>query len=166
MKFNNILYIIFSSVLLSVFFVPAVYLASIISWKTDFLEFAYLVFAAVLYGVTLISKSKRGFLYKWLLSLPLSYLCFQYFWRTNYALRSLNWVFPGYGEQSAGGGFAVAVLMVSFGFFCLVSMLIALFVKIPKFELFKKIQVCLCGIFGAVTVIVVVLLEQSFPAYP
>lgn len=69
-------------------------------------------------------------------------------------------------EQSAGGGFAVAVLMVSFGFFCLVSMLIALFVKIPKFELFKKIQVCLCGILGAVTVIAVVLLEQRFPAYP
>ena len=65
----------------------------------------------ILYAMILRSDKYIGAIKKWLLSLPISYLIFQYFWKTNYAVRALNWVFNDYGEQSEAGNFTGIVAL-------------------------------------------------------
>lgn len=157
--------IIWYGIILALFFVPAVFLSDIISWKTNWLVLAYVAFMAALYGFALISKSKLQAFFKWLVSLPFDYLAFEYFWSTKYALRSLNWVFPGYGRQSAGGAFASMGNTALFGILCISAFVIALFIKPRNFSRFKKIQLCLCTAAAVVIVTVTLLLEMHFPPY-
>lgn len=162
----NSIKVILCAVLLSVFFVPTIFLANIISWKTDILEFVFLALMAGLFGTALISESKKVFFLKWILSIPLSYLCLQYFWQTDYAVRSFNWIFS-YTQQSVGGKFAGGFLIVVFCILCFISWIIALNIKLKpsQWKWFEKIQLCLCSILGVAIVVVVILLEQQFPAY-
>ncbi|MGN0597158.1 MAG: hypothetical protein ACI4J1_07510 [Ruminiclostridium sp.] len=165
-KVFAVISIIWYGAILALFFVPAVFLSDIIFWKTDWLVLVYVAFMAALYGFALISKSRLQALFKWLASLPFAYLAFQYFWSTKYALRSLNWVFPGYGKQSAGGAFASMGITVLFGILCIAAFVIALFMKPRNFSRFKKIQLCLCTAAAVCIVIVTLTLEKQFPPYP
>ena len=164
-KVFAVISIIWNGIILALFFVPAVFLSDIIFWETDWLVLVYVVFMAALYGFALISKSRLQALFKWLASLPFAYLAFQYFWSTKYALRSLNWVFPGYGKQSAGGAFASMGIMVLFGILCVAAFVIALFIKPRNYSRFEKIQLCVCTAAAVCIVIVTLLLEKQFPSY-
>lgn len=164
-KVFAVISIIWYGAILALFFVPAIFLSDIIFWKTDWLGFAYIAFMAALYGLALISKSKLLALFKWLASLPFAYLVFEYFWNTKYALRSLNWVFPGYGKQSAGGAFASMGLTVMFGVLCIAAFVKALFIKPRNYILFEKIQLCVCTAAAVCIVIITLFLEKQFPPY-
>lgn len=85
--------ILISAVLLAVYYVSAVFLAEIISYKSTVLSLLFILCTAGMYGLALVSGSNGAALCKWLLSLPLRILCFEYFWRTNYAVRALNLAF-------------------------------------------------------------------------
>lgn len=160
---NHITYDILCSVSISIFFIPAIFLVDIISWKTDIWEFVYLFFMAAAYGLMFISKSKKDFFIKWGISLPLSYLILNYFWQTNYSVRSLNWVFPDYGEPSAGGAFAGGVLVIFFGVLCLISLIIAF--DITKSKNLEKFQLCFGGLLDIVIIVICITLERQFPTY-
>lgn len=165
MKSLRFVYVLLCSAVMSVFYVPTLFLEDIISWKTDKLVFVYIGFMAVLYGAMLISGSKTEFVLKWVFSLPLSFLVLNYFWKTKFAIRSLNWVFPGYGRQSAGGGFAWMVVMFFFTAFCGIALFIALLIEPKKIKVFERIQLCVGVITAVFIVITVIRLEQHFPSY-
>ena len=171
MQPRRFVYVLLCSAVMSVFFVPTIFFADIISWKTNIWEFAYLGFMAILYGVMLIGRSKVEFVCKWALSLPLSYLIINWFWKTDFAVRSLNWVFPGYGRSSAGGGFAGTVLMFYFLAFCAIALVGALlinkFISVKKTEkaaLFEKIQLGAGAVLAVFIVIITLSLERRFPS--
>lgn len=164
-------YVVLCAAAMSVFFVTTLFLADIISWKNDKAVFIYLIVMAVLYGV-MISGHFVYYFIKWVISLPLSYLIINYFWITNYAVRSLNWMFPGYGKMSAGGGFALGVITVGFVIACFISMGIAFFlsaaslgVKAENIAVFEKIQLGLGVLLSVFIIALTVTLERKFPSY-
>ena len=113
----------------------------------------------------LLSENRKEVLAKWLLSVPLSNLLLQYFWNTNYAVRALNWVYPGYGMQSAGGRFAGSMLLLIQTVLCGIG-LIAAFSRPQKAD--RKaaaIRLCIGGGCTLAVIAAVLLLETQFPPY-
>lgn len=74
------------------------------------------LFANVLIGFLLSAESCRQILYKWLISLPAGIVTFLLYRQSNFVYYWLNRIWPGYGDLSAGGGFAAFAYLV---FFCL-----------------------------------------------
>lgn len=161
----EILYVLLCSVLLAVFFVPALFLGDLISYKFDILPFIYGGLMAALYAFMMKSDKATGALAKWGLSLPISYPILQYFWKTDYAVRSLNWAVKGYGRQSAGGAFTGGFYMAAFCAFCVISVLGICPLKLKNHKLFKTLQICAGSAIGLAIVTVTLLLERSFPSY-
>lgn len=91
MKFKTINTIICSAAM-SVVVVSAIFLAEIIRTANDLLLFPYLLVVAAIYAAMLLSENRKTLLLKWVLALPFSFLCFEYFWQTHYSVRALNWM--------------------------------------------------------------------------
>jgi hypothetical protein len=100
---------------------------------------AILTNAAV--GLLMASNSHRNALYKWLISLPAGIITLLAYRETNFIYYWLNKAIPGYGDLSAGGGFALLLYIVfyimSFSIaviisFCITSQNIK---KMPKVKL-------------------------------
>ena len=153
------------SLLLAIFYVSAIFVSDIISYKSIILAFIYIALSAVLYDVAFVSPEKKIALYKWLLSLPLSYLVFQYFWQTDYAIRALNWVFPGYGKASAGGNFAGFIQLMLLSGLCIAGGAAGLFITPKNWKSFARVQLIVCIFFGLCIIAAVVCMERSFPSY-
>jgi len=113
MKFKTINTIICSATM-SVITVSAIFLAEIIGIANELFRLPYLLIVAVIYAAMLLSESKKQLLLKWVLSLPFSFFCFEYFWQTHYSIRALNWIIEGYGTQSAGGNFSGFIVLIAF----------------------------------------------------
>lgn len=124
MKFKTINTIICSAAMSAVV-VSAIFLAEIIRTANDLLLLPYLLFVAVIYAVMLLSENRKTLLLKWVLALPFSFLCFEYFWQTHYSVRALNWMTEGYGKQSAGGNFAGFLFLVLLFVLCAAGMIFA-----------------------------------------
>ena len=150
---------------LSILFVSAIFLSEIINYKNGILSLVYIVFIAILFGFTLISKDKKMLLLKWGLSIPFSYIIIHYFWQTNYSVRALNWIFPSYGETSAGGNFSGFVLMLLLFILSLICGIVSLSINVKDYRLFEKSQLIITSIFVLITVATVLILEQHFPSY-
>ena len=82
-------------------------------------EITVLLVVAVIYAVMLLSENRKTLLLKWVLTLPFSFLCLEYFWQTHYSVRALNWMTEGYGKQSAGGNFAGFLFLVLLFVLCI-----------------------------------------------
>ena len=108
---------------------------------------------------------KKTWLLKWGISVPGAFLVLLYFWAVHYSVRALNWVFPDYGRQSAGGRFADSFLLVVFSAMCLISGMISLFVKINDYDRFRRIQFIVTTVSAVATVCIVLILEKQFPSY-
>lgn len=162
---TSISYTLLCAALAAVFFVPTLFLEDILAWKSDLLPILYQIIMACLYGFILTSPSKKIFFLKWAGSLFFSWPCFEFFWQTDFSVRSLNWVFPNYGFQTAGGAFAGTFNMGVFTFFSLIGWVIALSCSSADNNKLEKIQMRLGGVLGAVIVLVVLELEQGFPPY-
>ncbi len=160
--FKDILFAAF----LAIIFVSAIFISQIISYKNE-MWFIYELFIALLYCFALISNKISDTIFKWLFSLPFSYVVLQYFWKTEYAMRGLNWVFPYYGEPSAGGNFAGFIQLCFLLLGCAICMIVAFTTstsdKIKKYKSFEKIQMIVCGVLGVAVVLAVIILEQQFP---
>ncbi len=126
-------------------------------------SFIYMAFAAVLFGFALVSRNKGSWLLKWGVSIPLSFLILQYFRITDYPVRALNWVFPGYGRPSGGGQFADLFLGILFTAMCLICGLVSLFISRKLPDRFRKIQFAVMLLFSVLTVCAVLMLEMQFP---
>ena len=166
MNIKGFISAIVSAVEISVFYVSTIFIADIVSDKYGFAAaVVYMVFAAVLYGIALISRNKKEWLLKFGASIPFSLLCLLYFRLTDYSIRALNWVFPDYGLPSAGGQFASSFLFVIFSVMCLICLMISLFIRIKDYEKFSKIQLVITSVFAVLIICAVLILERQFPSY-
>lgn len=169
MNKKEFLHILLCSVLLAVFSVPTLFLGQIISYKFDILQFVYCGLMAILYALMIKSDKLVKVFLKWIISLPVSYLLFLYFWKTNYAVRALNWIFEGYGKMSAGGGFAFLFYLGAFCFFYAFAILFSVFcvypIKVLNYDQLKKFQFCVGSVIGIIVIAVILLLESVFPSY-
>ena len=148
---------------LAVIYVSSVELISLISYMSEVGAVIYGLLIAVLYFLTLISPNKKQWLLKYLLSIPFSFVVFGYFNLTDYSVRALNWVKPGYGRFSAGGNFARLFMAILFSAVCLVAVISSLFIKPQKDSSFKKIQNVVCVASTILIVISVLYLQMQFP---
>ena len=153
------------SATMSSVFVSAIFLSVIISIASDLFVLPYLLLVSLIYAAMLLSESKKIVLLKWIVSLPLSYLCFNYFWKTNYSIRALNWMISGYGKQSAGGNFAGFLLLIFLLFLCLCGMIFAFSKSSEKITPYTKIQLIVGTMILILIVMVVIYLETLFPSY-
>lgn len=154
---------ILQSLSLSILFISSIFISDVISYRTDFLTVLYMIITAVFYGCTMVSPKKLIAIIKWLISLPISYLVLQYFWRTNFAVRALNQAFPDYGKQSAGGNFAGFIRLCFMTALFLTAGLTGLFFDQKKHEISER-KICVVGFtYTAIIVLVVILLESSLP---
>lgn len=150
---------------MSAVIVSAIFLSEIISIANDLFVLPYLLLVAIIYASMLLSESKKSVLLKWIVSLPFSYLCFNYFWKTNYSIRALNWMISGYGKQSAGGNFAGFVTLIVILFLCLGGIIFATSKSSEKFKSYTKKQSFAGTLILIVIMIVVIYLETLFPSY-
>jgi len=169
MNKKELLHISLCSVSLALFAVPTLFLGQIISYKYDVLQFIYCGLMVVCYFFIILSDKLVKILIKWLTSLPVSYLLFLYFWKTDYAVRALNWIFEGYGKMSAGGGFAFLVYFAICCFLYAAAILFSVFliypIKISNYDRLKKIQLSVGFVIGVTVIAITLILERMFPTY-
>ncbi len=157
----------------AVLFLPVWLLMNIISW-IDGMPFLVPVFIlallSIFYGAVLFGSTAGQSVLKWVFSLPVTFLIWFCSIRTHFYIRSLNWMIPGYGEQSAGGGFASSFLILLQAVFCFVTFFTAIVCSNTvnnekKRKFIKAIQNVICPVICVVIVLLVVFLEKSFPSY-
>lgn len=166
MNRKELLLNIISSVEAAIIFVSTIFIEEIISGKYGIAaSLVYMVFADVLYGMSLISVNKKTWLLKWGLSIPFSFIVISYFHITNYSVRALNWAFPDYGNPSAGSKFAAVILLLISSAMCLICGLISLFIKPKDHDRFKSVIFIITSVFAALIICVVLILERQFPTY-
>ena len=164
-KIESILKIIWSGTVLSVVFVSSVFLGDVISYKWDGLAWGYIFLAAGLYGVMFWNVSGLNAFLSWLVSLPLSYFVLQYFWKTHYAIRALNWAIPYYGENSAGENFAGSIRLFVFAVLCLVGIGVGMSCKSRDEERTERKRLVFGTVAAGVVIFFVLWLESKFPPY-
>ena len=163
MKFTEWLWNIISAFWMAIIFVSPIFVEDIIVDKSIVLELVYLVLSAVMFGFLLISRTKKIWGLKLFLFVPLSCLVIQYFWKTNYAIRGLNWVHPDYGRQSAGGAFVWFFFFRIQVLLYLIAAVVALMAK-PKIDkTFERIHVIISTLFTLILVVIILLMERNFP---
>ena len=166
MNIKSFTSVIVSAVEMSVFYVTALFIVDIIGSKYGFsASVFYMLFAACLYGFALAAGNKKEWLLKFAASIPFSFFVFLYFWRTDYSVRALNWLFPDYGLPSAGSRTASSILFVIFSVMCLICLLISLFIKIKDPGRFRKTQLVITSVFAVLIISAVLILERQFPSY-
>ncbi|MGM9978256.1 MAG: hypothetical protein ACI33J_05615 [Clostridium sp.] len=164
-KIKLMLKILLCSTLISVFFVSTIFLSDIISIINLMIAIIYSAIGAFMYFSMLISDKRKIILIKWIFSLPISFFYLQYFWKTHYAIRALNWIIPSYGRQSAGGSFSGFVLIIIFSVLCLVGIIASGFIKPKDYSKYEKIQLIVGTVVGITIFFAVIFLEKQFPSY-
>lgn len=129
---------ILCSAAMSAVVVSAIFLAELIRIANIFLLVPYFLVVAVIYTALLLSESRKALLLKWVLALPFSFFCFEYFWQTHYSIRALNWMIDGYGKQSAGGNFTGFLLLILLFALCAVGILFAYSRSSEKIKRYTK----------------------------
>lgn len=153
------------ALIISILYVSSIFISVIISCKSIVLSMVYIVLTAFLYGTSLVSRKKTEWIFKYALSVPFSFILLQYFWKTHYSIRALNWVFPNYGRNTAGGGFVSIGLLTLSSVFCLTSGIIGLLIKPKNYKTFEKIQLIVTLPLTMLVVISILILERQFPSY-
>ena len=166
---NTIIIDIVLSISISILFVSSVFITDLISIKLSPFDYVYIILVAVLYGLGMVSRNIRHWGLKWFFSIPISYLILQYFWQTEFSIRALNWVLPGYGKRSAGGNFAGMYLLCIQLIVCAISGIAGIsagkvLVNRDMYDKFEKKQVITGVVIAMIIVTIVLMLENRFPS--
>ncbi len=162
---SKIINIITCSAAMAVDVVSSIFFFTIIGASCAEAILPYCVIVAIIYTALLISERKKIVLMKWVMSLPFSILCFGYFWKTNYAVRALNWVIKDYGRQSAGGNFTGFIGLVILLFLLLTGIAAANIKSSEKIKKYTDTQTLAGFLIGVLNIVVVISLETQFPSY-
>ena len=163
MKSINYLVYIVSAFAMGLFFVSTIFLSELISFMNFELAIIYIVISAMLYGLCLISDKKSICVIKWMLSALFSYYLIQYFWKTDFAIRALNWFFPETGRQSAGGKFAGMFLFQIQTVIYLICGIWGIVTKVNDYKKTIIIQFIISVLFSGIIVFFITTLEYMFP---
>ena len=170
MKIINIIIsaVTMATVTVSGIFIPEVLCKKIPGEAGVVLAFLYLFLIALIYTAVLISENKKIGLIKCLLSLPFSYLCLNYFWKTHFSIRVLNWplnAYEVYGSQSAGGNFNGFFMTISMLGLCAIGIVVAMIMSRPKMKRFSLPQVIAGAIITVANIAIVLYLESLLPSW-
>lgn len=157
--------IIICSATASAVLVSFIFLSEILSISSELLLILGMLIVPVFYAVIMVSENMKTVLLKWAVSLPLTYLWFNYFWAVHYAIRALNWASEGYGRQSAGGNFAGFIEISMFILLCGAGLMFALNNSSEKIKAFCKKQTIIGLAVFVVNALIVVCLERQFMPY-
>lgn len=147
---------------MALIYVSGIFLSDILSFSMA-LTGLYIVFTAALYALAAVGRDSRTAFIKWAVSVPFAYLVIQYFRRTDYAIRSLNWLYPGYGRQSAGGAFAALFNMLALSVLCLPGIIAGANAKPEVHKRLQKIQPAVIISADIIITSAVLILESRFP---
>ena len=120
---------IICGIALALLFEPVWRLNDVLSMKVDNIAVCFFVVpisGALLYCSVLFSDTLKQALIKYVISLPVNFLLFSWFLKINFSRRALNWIFPYYGESSAGGNFAGFIMFSALGFTYIIAIVAAL----------------------------------------
>jgi len=81
--------------------------------------------SALLCFFVLISENPKTALKKWGLSVPFTLAFYAFLYFSDFRVRLINTLYPGYGRESAGGGFAFMVTFFAFSIFQIFGNLLA-----------------------------------------
>jgi len=163
MKIKSLAKDIFLTFSLALLYVSTIFTGAVISYAASPAEYLLVIVIAMLFGFCLVSEKRIRGLLRWLCSFPFAFMVFQYFWKTNYAVRALNWCFPGYGKQSAGGGFAGALMTIILSLSCAICGIIAVSIKPEENRELAKKQLPVIAAADVIIIILVLLMESQFP---
>ena len=152
---------------MAVLFVSAIFLTEIISAsvKSIYPEFVYIGFVAIAYGFDFVSSDIKRSLLRFGMSIPFSYLVLQYFWRTDYYIRSLNWIMPEYGMHQSGGSAFVGTFRLFIQIAaCFMMGCIGLGLNQRNYVVSEKLQVVVSISATLALILFVVTLEKRFPS--
>jgi hypothetical protein len=93
-----------------------------------------LILANVIVGLLMASESHRYAFYKWLISLPVGIITFLVYRKTNFLYYWLNRIIPGYGNLTAGGGFALLFFMMFYLLSFLIAIIISFYITSKKMK--------------------------------
>lgn len=152
----------------AILFYPVFLLCNLIAWCSDTAVPLWVIaIASFIHGMALFSDTIVQALTKWIFSIPLTFGFWYYFGKIRFYFRALNWVFPGYGDQSAGGSMATAFLLAVMAFFFfltgITSILCSCILKPPK--TFSIIQHIVCTTTCIGIVITILILDSIMPQY-
>lgn len=162
--------IVLGGVQAAIIFYPSWVISDLLSWKTDYLPFIFILAAAVFYGLAMLSRTWIHTFIKFGISVIAVIPVYQYFYMTNYTLRALNWVLPGYGKPSAGGSFASVMLLLFLLTTCFIT---AVSTNVSqhkikddlKFKRLFRLKTVVCTIICIGIIAAILLLERQFPRY-
>jgi len=104
------------SLLCGVLFVSAFYWSLVLTFLIPDFFFSVMIGSALLtnavLGLLLAANRRRHVFYKWLISLPAAIAVFFCYRQSSFLYDWINKIQPGYGNLSAGGGFAATVCLL------------------------------------------------------
>lgn len=154
----------------AIIFYPSWVIADILSWKTNYLPFIFILAVAVFYGLAMLSRTWRHTFIKFGISVIAAIPVYQYFYMANYTFRALNWVLPGYGKPSASNGFASVMLLLFLLTACFVT---AVSTNVSqqkikydlKFKRLFRLKTVVCTIICIGIIAAILIMERRFPVY-
>lgn len=158
---------------IAVLLLPAHFLNAIVLLKTDYvmIPFAVIpVISAILTGLSVYSKSLKQAFAKIFLSVPFTVLFWYVQIQIQFSLRSLNWIYPGYGKSSAGGNFADFMILCSLAFCGFIALII--FTVLSAVNISEKKQAVLLNLQKYIAlpiciavIAVIIVLNNIMPIY-
>lgn len=125
-------------------YVSAFFWASVLAFFNNGISIAVLllILANIIVGLLMASESHRYAFYKWLISLPVGIITFLIYRETNFLYYWLNRIIPGYGNLSAGGGFALLFFMVFYLLSFLIAIIISFYITRQKMKKVNSNKLC------------------------
>ncbi len=104
--------IILGAFQIAVLFYPALTINDLLSIaiSSSYALYPILIICSIFAGIAIYSDTKKEALLKWMFSIPINIFFMFFIWGNQFQLRALNWN-DDYGDISAGGGFAMMLLI-------------------------------------------------------
>ncbi len=160
-----------TAVQLSMLNIPVLFLSDLIDAKDSSASIGILlVFGILTTFFVLFSDSPKTALKKWGCSIPITLIFWFILRETNFYVRLLNTLIPGYGRPSAGAGFAFAAKFVAFTLARGIAILFAVLASCPingkhLQRLRFAVQDIILPIICVVVLIAVLYLEFTMPSW-
>lgn len=116
--------IIVGAVELAILFLPAHFLNEMLSYNIMPVVISLIiipVFVGILSCIAIYSEKTLHSFSKLALSVPVTILFWYVQIKIQFSVRSLNWIFPGHGDSSAGGLFFGFGMLISLAFFAFIG---------------------------------------------
>ena len=129
---------VFKGIACGVIYVSSFFWAAVLTFIHNGVYFAIafllLILANVIVGLLMASESHRYAFYKWLISLPVGIITFLVYRETNFLYYWLNRIIPGYGNLTAGGGFALLFFIMFYLLGFLAAIIISFYITSQKMK--------------------------------